>query len=797
MRKNLTLLIVAVLSMLAPASVPVFGADPSEALDCSTLPAPETQAQLAARPDGCRFFVADPGLNRILDQGKSNREDLLAAASVYNDYGFTDNFLWYAYEEERTFTESNNPRWTGCLVQNALGALCPSIGTAGATRDYSVFNSFGGARRADGSGSVDLDVYGFGDMWIARVCGNWYAPGGEPRVQKPKPVPTIPIEKFNDANRNGIRDAGEGPLSGVQFVVRRTASRVGEQPGVVGQLTTNGAGQASFELDGHGPGTYTITETVPAGTFATTPTTRTVQVDFGIGNGALPVQRFGNAPRNVDVAKTNFSVSMPENFEARTDGEVTVDVTITNNGPADHVPVTDEVLVGGPDDCVITPNRHEFSTTLRVGESASGSFTFTVNCDRPSFHDFTFDDLLVVDDSRLQETDLSNNRASVARTRPVLAETDLASTVSVTCPPGRTEVGVPLDCDVQTIVANDGYGPIAGTLDVSLEQGLAGTDCTISPSQITHAVASIGDGERKTFDDRVTVVCDRRSDHRIIATSSISADDIHVIDVAPSNNTASAAGDFEVFHDAELSVDDISLFCDESLGQPTITCTADVTVSNAGPAPDVIADVVGSIETTEDCTVSSPIEQQADVVLAIGEAQTVTFSWTSHCTNFSMLHPFRVTADVAPDEPHAVDEPGQVADDWTVPFCMPTVNPSGNNEPAAPGNGGQGQNQDGFYTFGAKTLDESAQVWIEDSETGTVFGPFDSGVRIKYTEANGAPPSISEMGGNNGNGNGRGNGNGGTAVDFQIRGRGDANAVFFDEDGNVIRTACLVPPFPR
>ena len=53
--------------------------------------------------------------------------------------------------------------------------------------------------------------------------------------------------------------------------------------------------------------------------------------------------------------------------------------------------------------------------------------------------------------------------------------------------------------------------------------------------------------------------------------------------------------------------------------------------------------------------------------------------------------------------------------DTTAPVvsCVETVNPSGNTIPAAPGKGGQGQNQDGFYQLLATdNVDAAVEIWV-------------------------------------------------------------------------------------
>jgi hypothetical protein len=120
--------------------------------------------------------------------------------------------------------------------------------------------------------------------------------------------------------------------------------------------------------------------------------------------------------------------------------------------------------------------------------------------------------------------------------------------------------------------------------------------------------------------------------------------------------------------------------------------------------------------------------------------------------------------------------------------CTPSVNPGG-KEPKAPGKGGQGQNQDGFYELSAEDVvwpADALAIYVVDTGSGTVFGPYPVGTNIKYTEANGAPPSEKKMG------------SGSDAVDVHITGTGDAEVYAVDGSGNVSESVfCLVPPPPQ
>jgi hypothetical protein len=145
-----------------------------------------------------------------------------------------------------------------------------------------------------------------------------------------------------------------------------------------------------------------------------------------------------------------------------------------------------------------------------------------------------------------------------------------------------------------------------------------------------------------------------------------------------------------------------------------------------------------------------------------------------------------------------VTEPG----DWvrvvteyvdTIPpkvACVETVNPSGKNVPKAGANPKSGQNPDGFYEILAKDdIDAGLKVAVVDKGADNILGTADdtafsvsSGDKMKYTEANGATPSIKSGPG---------------AIDWKIKGQGDAAVVAVDAAGNKAVVECLVPNPPK
>jgi hypothetical protein len=125
-----------------------------------------------------------------------------------------------------------------------------------------------------------------------------------------------------------------------------------------------------------------------------------------------------------------------------------------------------------------------------------------------------------------------------------------------------------------------------------------------------------------------------------------------------------------------------------------------------------------------------------------------------------------------------------VWEDTTPPdvACEEGTNPSGKNTPRA-------RNADGFWKLVAvDAVDPDPVIYVEDTGSGVVFGPFTSGTQVKYTEAPGVTPKIKKIG----------NGKGAPFVEWHILGQGDMCVSAVDASGNVADCVeCLVPPPPK
>lgn len=206
---------------------------------------------------------------------------------------------------------------------------------------------------------------------------------------------------------------------------------------------------------------------------------------------------------------------------------------------------------------------------------------------------------------------------------------------------------------------------------------------------------------------------------------------------------------------------------------PQIMCPADIVAAN-DPGQCSVAVNYPSPVATDNCSgVSIACNPPSGSFFPVGTT-TVTCTATDAASN-SATCTFTVTVTAPPRDA----EP-------PVAGCTPTTNPSGNNEPNAGNNPKSGQNPDGFYQLLATdNFDPSSAIrmYIKDSASDFVAGPFKSGDKVKITQAPGVKPNSKPMTGE---------------IIAHIQFKGDALVYGVDSSGNVSTPHnCLVAPKPK
>lgn len=231
----------------------------------------------------------------------------------------------------------------------------------------------------------------------------------------------------------------------------------------------------------------------------------------------------------------------------------------------------------------------------------------------------------------------------------------------------------------------------------------------------------------------------------------------------------------------------ITLAGDAPQGQ-TVSCTTKFLVNGGLPGPEFVQtvdiavnDVTPPVVTVESKTVEATSASGATVSYDASAVDNVDGPLTPTCVPPSgSVFPLGATTTTC----QATDAAGNTGTGTGTITVVDTTAPAVGC-PEGPNPGGtvpSSHNPDGFYELVATdAVDAGPKVYLRDTGSGTVWGPFASGQDIKYTQ-NKAQPSIKTMPGGI----------------LKITGNGDAEVFATDFSGNTSApVACRVPPPPK
>lgn len=249
---------------------------------------------LDAQGGDCRStYLINPPIG-----SKVTRGDLVQHADLYGDFGFSKNFLWYAPEPSEGYPilPYSDQMWASCVKRTARNGTACLPQNVELSSDHTISYDFGFHQ-------VSLDALVWQGNFIALACGNFNVPVNGNPVNAP--VPSIRGVKYNDVNKNKVRDPGEPGIPGVSFKLIRDSSLYGDQSdGYVTTATSGPDGSFSFPLVNIGPGTYTVQEVSQPDWVNTVGDSQQVIVSPGIGNETIDLEtpvgnRFENPPTAV------------------------------------------------------------------------------------------------------------------------------------------------------------------------------------------------------------------------------------------------------------------------------------------------------------------------------------------------------------------------------------------------------------------------------------------------------------------------------------------------------------------
>jgi len=228
---------------------------------------------------------------------KNNRnfdwpEDYALMVSI-DDYGWVDHNY-----SGKNWTSEGQEIWNnGCEVPPPPTA-CDTPITYEKTSDFSNSEVYINFKNSDysitvhpGTGyevvnvwlDVENDGYGGYHLYATGPVTDFNPPGwkiNKAKVEVVMPCPdttgSLSVHKFNDKDRDGTQDAGEGNLDGIVMKLYEGDSCTGN---FVTQCTTNGSGNCS--LGDQTSGNYSVEETLPTGWNNSTPVCQNVSLNSG------------------------------------------------------------------------------------------------------------------------------------------------------------------------------------------------------------------------------------------------------------------------------------------------------------------------------------------------------------------------------------------------------------------------------------------------------------------------------------------------------------------------------------
>jgi hypothetical protein len=234
-----------------------------------------------------------------------------------------------------------------------------------------------------------------------------------------------------------------------------------------------------------------------------------------------------------------------------------------------------------------------------------------------------------------------------------------------------------------------------------------------------------------------------------------------------------------------VSLGGLAVFGEIVASQPKLTLAPTTDTKSVGASETMTAQLINVVNPAGTIVTFTVTGANAQTGTATADATgKATFTYTGNnvgidtvvATATPIVPPASLTSNTATI--HWVDTTPPVA------ACIPTTNPSGKKIPPAGKNPKSGQNPDGFYELTVTDLvDPNPQIFIHDSKSKFVAGPYDDGTKIKLIQAPGAKPKVKPGAG---------------VIDWKIKLKGDALLVAVDASGNVAApVTCRVPPPPK
>ena len=304
-------------------------------------------------------------------------------------------------------------------------------------------------------------------------------------------------------------------------------------------------------------------------------------------------------------------VGPPTDIPVSQDVDVTLRKTLHNNGGYGPVDVSIAAGASAPPDCSATPDPgNPTSASLPVSTDVVIDETWTIHCDEPSEHSFSFDNAIAITTLHVEDPTPANNAASTGLTVTAIAQADVKiSGQQLVDPPTQAAVSEDVAITLRkTLHNNGGYGPVDVSIaaSASAPSGCSATPDPANPTSVTLPVST-----SVVREEIWTIHCDEGGDKTFRFDNSIAVTTAHVTD-DPGNNSAFSELPIDIGGIADLKVVDQYVEDPPAEIAPSedVLVVLDKVIHNNGPWGPVEVSTETIVTAPAGCTVEPEVHAQ-------------------------------------------------------------------------------------------------------------------------------------------------------------------------------------------
>jgi len=261
-----------------------------------------------------------------------------------------------------------------------------------------------------------------------------------------------------------------------------------------------------------------------------------------------------------DLKINGVTISADPQALTNTPFNVTATNDVHNNGPTGPTNADLTATLNLPPDCTTTDSNPQTAEDVGLPTSAATNVdvVWAVTCTSPSFHSFSADSSLVIDDLHVQDPNSGNDVASSPNTDiAVSAPTDGKIVAAITVsPPASIIANADVNITIRKELHNN--GPL-GPTDFDLTKSITPpAGCTVTPPATSSHTLAVS--VTLSVDEVWTINCQAGS-YTLTFVNQLTPTELHVLDTVAANDTSVLNLNVFVDTDGDNFPDDVEVAC--------------------------------------------------------------------------------------------------------------------------------------------------------------------------------------------------------------------------------------------